>query len=306
MSKYIDIYNALNVFKDKKSKKEVLNYYNKTNFNIVFLVVNAILFLITALFSFIFTVPSFLYFLCVLLSAYISHLIINLNDKIIHISILDALYKDDAIKKEFNKDFVRLMQFIDENKDDSNYQTNKFNMDVFNFINEHKRYDLSHLESYFNNCFYKKEIFNFEYIKKTEDFNDDAIRLRVIQNLTGDVIKKVSFLIDFYRENNILNTIDIDYKYFNQIYDKYQNSNLIDNYSELDLFKNNVDLFMITNGHDTNKISEMLNIKNIFDSKDIQDSIYHQDFKKLEKNFNCIKINDIIDFKNNLLQKYNL
>ena len=191
-------------------------------------------------------------------------------------------FRQDKIDKFLNPDFIQLLPKI-------NYSQETYDLLVSVMVDNKIPDDI---EAYVHNCFDKDIDINLDVIKAM-NHNEEEIK---------ENIQKIIPIIDFYKDNDIVHKIDLNYELYESILANIDSYNLNHKY---DLMCFNFDLikFYNINGGDAKKIGEMLLLTDFIDTHEFdEDEI--KTYEKIKSEFYFIDVAEITSFRFNMEQKY--
>ena len=224
------------------------------------------------------------------------------------------LYLKESYIKLFNQDFIKLLDLINK-IDDHHIKTTiieklYFSLDDYphyymRFNDFKKDYDIrfNNLNKYINTCLNNKIdleikfIDDIIYIKTSEDKIESIDSIKNID----EKMKKLLPIIEFYRQNNVENDLNINCPEYEYILSKYQSYNTISDEKELTQFGYKMDDFYIINNGNIDKINVLIEINEEIKKQKIDDENILNKFKEFQERFKFLNINELRQYQINLL-----
>ena len=197
----------------------------------------------------------------------------------------------------FNQDLIKLSSFINN----LNLNNNEYNKIMYSLSNIRNDDELNKINKYINLCANEKLELKSEFI---EDITYSKPTLDKPNNDIADIseeIKNILPIIEFYKENNVRNILNIDFSAYDNILSKYQSYNILSDEYEIDNLYFDIMLFKSFHNENTDKINILMEIKRMLDENSITDENIVNEFDLLQDNFNSLEIQELKKYKNNLI-----
>ena len=220
----------------------------------------------------------------------------NIQNKKFNIIMNNNLQLKNNYSTLFNRDFFKLSSLINNLIFNDNY--NEYKKIVYFLSNIKNDDDLNKINKYINLCANKKLELKSEFI---EDITYSKLILDKPRYDISQEIKNILPIIEFYKENNVRNILNIDFSAYDNILSKYQSYNIISDENEIHDLHNNIVTFDSLHNGKTDKINIFIEIKKMLDENSITDENIVNEFGSLQDNFGSVEIQELKKYKNNLI-----